>query len=275
MLAKARELPADEIVIDLEDAVAPSEKDAARATLVAELRAGFGERTVSVRVNGIGTEWLPRDIATLAEAVAAGAGPRCLTIPKVESAADVALVEGMIDREAGEAGARFGLEALIETAAGLARVDEIAAASPRLEALILGYADLGASLGMPAENLDPAVDRWHFARAKLLVAARAAGLEAIDGPFLGIADREGLEREASRARSLGYDGKWAVHPSQLEPLNACFTPSPAEIERAREVLDALARSPDGAVRLDGEMIDEASRRHAERVLARAGGSAQT
>lgn len=270
MLAKARELPADEVVLDLEDAVAPSEKDAARAALAQELRAGFGDRAVTVRVNGAGTPWLERDIALLAETAAVGARLDCLTIPKAESSADVALVAGLLESAGGEAAARVGLEALIETAAGLVAAAEIATASPRLQALIIGYADLGASLGMPSEDPDPVIDRWHFARATVLVAARAAGLQAIDGPFLGIDDPAGLAREAGRAQALGYDGKWAIHPSQLEALNARFTPSAGELERAREVLDALARSPDGATRLDGEMIDEASRRHAERVLARAG-----
>jgi len=276
MLAKARALPADELVLDLEDAVAPGDKDAARSALAGELREGFGERTVSVRVNGVGTPWLQADVAEVVGAMAGGARVDTLTIPKVESAADLALVEGLAGaaESAGGADGPVGFEALIETAAGLAHAVEIAASSPRLEALILGYADLAASLGLPPGPVDPAADRWHFARGVLVVAARAAGLAAIDGPFLGIDDPEGLEREAGRAHALGFDGKWAVHPSQLEPLAELFTPSTDEVARARSVLGALADSAAGAARLDGEMIDEASRRHAERVLARAGAAAR-
>lgn len=272
MLAKARALPADELVLDLEDAVAPADKDAARATLAAELREGFGERTVSVRVNGVGTPWLQPDVAEVVGAMASGARVHTLTIPKVESAGELALVEDLAQAAegAGDTDHRIGFEALIETAAGLAHAVEIAASSPRLEALILGYVDLAASLGLPPDPVDPAADRWHFARGTVIVAARAAGLAAIDGPFLGIDDPDGLEREAGRAHALGFDGKWAIHPSQLEALTELFTPSPEEVARAREVLDALAGSGAGAARLGGEMIDEASRRHAERVLTRAG-----
>lgn len=276
MLAKARALPADELVLDLEDAVAPGDKDGARSALAGELREGFGERTVSVRVNGVGTPWLQADVAEVVGAMAGGARVDTLTIPKVESAADLALVEELAQaaESAGGADGPVGFEALIETAAGLARAVEIAASSPRLEALILGYADLAASLGLPPGPVDPAADRWHFARGTVIVAARAAGLAAIDGPFLGIDDPEGLEREAGRAHALGFDGKWAVHPSQLEPLTELFTPSPDEVARARSVLDALADSAAGAARLDGAMIDEASRRHAEHVLARAAAAAR-
>lgn len=272
MLEKARGIPADELVLDLEDAVAADDKEAARATVVAALAAGFGERTVSVRVNAVGTAWFERDVL---EVVRGAAGRLdCLTIPKVESPADVAAVAGLLERAEGEApaGRAVGLEALIETAAGLAGAVEIARASPRLEALILGYADLGASLGLPAES-SGAGDRWHFARGAVIVAARAAGIQAIDGPWLEMDDAAGLEREAGRAHALGFDGKWAIHPSQLEPLNARFAPAPDEVERARAVLTALADGA-GAARLDGAMIDEASRKHAAQVVARAEAAAR-
>ncbi len=267
MLAKARTLAADELVLDLEDAVAPEEKEGARAALVAALAEGFGARTVSVRINAVGTPWCDRDVVAVAEAAGR---VDCLTIPKVESPGDAEVVARLLDMAEQRAGGgrRLGLEALVETAAGLARAAEIAHASPRLEALILGFADLGASLGMPPAG-SAGEDRWHFARGTLAVAARAAGLQAIDGPHLAIDDAEGLRTEAARARALGYDGKWAIHPSQLESLNAMFTPAPGEVERATAVLDALAASDAGAARLDGEMIDEASRKLAEQIVARA------
>jgi len=269
MLEKARSLPADELVLDLEDAVAPGEKDAARETLVTALAKGFGERTVSVRINGVGSPWLERDVADVVGARAGGARVDCLTVPKVESAADLLLVAGLAER-AESGGEAVGLEALIETAAGLARAVEIATSTSRLEALILGYADLGASLGLPAKDPDPSADRWHFARGALIVAARTGGVAAIDGPFLALGDVAGLAREAGRASALGFDGKWAIHPAQLEALNERFTPAADEVERARAVIGALVGAAGGVARLGGEMIDEASRKQAERVLARAG-----
>jgi citrate lyase subunit beta/citryl-CoA lyase len=161
-----------------------------------------------------------------------------------------------------------GLQALIETAAGLSRVGEIAGASDRLETLITGYADLAASLGRPPGAGYPG-DRWHWVRSSVQVAARAAGLQAIDGPHLDIANLEGLRTEAGWARALGFDGKWALHPSQIDPLNEVFSPTQEEVGRATAVLDALAATDgSGAALLDGEMIDEASRKLAAQVVAR-------
>jgi citrate lyase subunit beta/citryl-CoA lyase len=156
-------------------------------------------------------------------------------------------------------------------------VNEIAGSSPRLEALIIGYADLAASLGRPpSARHDP--DRWAFTLDSVLVAARAAGIQAIDGPHLQIDDLEGLAAAASRARDLGYDGKWALHPSQLGPINEIFTPTPDALARAAAILAALEEAEGGggagAALLDGEMVDEASRKLALHVLARAPGSRQ-
>lgn len=264
MLAKAQGLPADEVVVDLEDSVAADAKDEARATVVSALAdATWQGPVVAVRVNGLATEWFARDV----EEVVAGAGHALgsLVVPKVESAEDVRAVE----RQLG--GTSLGLQALIETATGLTRVAEIAAASARMEALIIGYADLAASLGRPASAPYPG-DRWHWVRETVLVAARACGLQAIDGPHLDIADLEGLGVEAERARALGFDGKWALHPSQLDHLNAIFSPRPAEVERAAAVLSALETAEvggRGAAMLNGEMVDEASRKLALQVIARA------
>jgi citrate lyase subunit beta/citryl-CoA lyase len=262
-LAKAAELAADEVVIDLEDAVAVGAKDEARAAVVAALGDWAGPR-VAVRVNGPGTPWCHLDIAAVG---ALGDMPASIVVPKVESPGDLAFVDRLLAGvEAGAGRERpLRVQALIETAAGLAHVHEIAAASSRLDALILGYADLAASLGGARD-----LDAWLPAQHELLVAARANGLQAIDGPYLGVAADEGFHAAAARARDLGFDGKWAIHPSQVDALNEAFTPDEAEVARARAIVAALESAQEGAVTLDGEMLDEAVRAAALRVLARAG-----
>ncbi len=183
-------------------------------------------------------------------------------VPKVESAEEVEEVDSLLGAAA------VGVQALVETAAGLVRAPEIARASSRLEALIIGFADLTASLGRPAVADYPG-DRWHSVRDTVLVAARSAGLQAIDGPHLDVGDLEGLAVEAGRARALGLDGKWVLHPAQIEPVNAVFSPAQEEVDRAGAILAALAEGGGrGAVALDGEMIDEASRKQATQVVAR-------
>jgi citrate lyase subunit beta/citryl-CoA lyase len=261
-LAKAAGLSADEVVIDLEDAVAVGAKDEARVATVAALSAWAGAG-VAVRVNGPGTPWCHLDIAALG---ALAELPGSIVVPKVQVAGDLAFVDRLLDGvEAGAGRERpLRVQALIETAAGLANVQEIAAASPRLDALILGYADLAASLGGARD-----LDAWLPAQHELLVAARANGLQAIDGPHLGVAADERFHAAAARARDLGFDGKWAIHPSQVDALNEVFTPTDAELERARAVVAALESAQEGAVSLDGEMLDEAVRAAALRVLARA------
>jgi citrate lyase subunit beta/citryl-CoA lyase len=268
MLAKAQEQPADELVIDLEDAVVPDGKEAARATVIAAIRDGsWGQRSIVVRVNPLATEWGRRDV----EEVVAGAGEALggLVVPKVESPGELEELDSLLDETEERAGREpVGLQALIETAAGLVRAAEIARASARLEALIIGFADLAASLGR-SSGADYPGDRWHWVRETVLVAARSEGLQAIDGPHLDVRDLEGLAVEAGRARALGLDGKWALHPGQIEPINAAFSPAQAEVDRAGAIIDALAGSEGrGAVSLDGEMIDEASRKLAAQVLAR-------
>lgn len=270
MLVKARTLPADEVVIDLEDAVAPAQKDEARETTVAALRDnGWQARSIAVRVNGTDTPWFERDVRELTER--AGEALGSIVVPKVESAADLEPLERMLESSAGRE-EPLGVQALIETAAGLARVNEIAAAIPRLEALIIGYADLAASLGRPPSvRHDP--ERWGFALDTVLVAARASGIQAIDGPHLQIDDLDGLSAAAGRARELGYDGKWALHPSQIGPINDVFSPTEKELARARAILEALEQAEGGAragaALLDGEMVDAATRKLALNVLARA------
>ncbi|MBN1528246.1 MAG: CoA ester lyase [Thermoleophilaceae bacterium] len=252
MLAKAAALPADEVVIDLEDGVAAADKARARE-LVASVLDGGALAGAAVRVNAPGGDWFEADVAELAGRAGS------LVIPKVDSAAELAQVDIAVPR-----GTR--LQALVETAAGLQSAGEIAAASPRLDALILGYADLAASLGRgPGADVP---ELWLHAQDSVLVAARAAGIQAIDGPHLAIRDDAGLRRWAAHARTLGFDGKWAVHPGQLAAINAAFTPAPDELERAAAVVAALADGSPGAVELDGEMIDEAIRKQALATVAR-------
>jgi citrate lyase subunit beta/citryl-CoA lyase len=265
-LEKASELVADEVVVDLEDSVPSELKEEARAAVAETLRHGrWASATVSVRVNGTSTPWFEDDV----RAVAAGGGRLdSVVVPKVESPGDLHWAETLLF-EAARAARRerpIGLQALIESAKGLRDVNEIAEASSRLETLILGPADMSVALGFasPEEGA-----RWDFVRGAVLVAARAAGLQAIDGPYLQISDAEGLRASAGRAREFGFDGKWALHPAQIEPLNELFSPTPEEVGRAMAILDALAAASEGAVMLDGEMIDEASRRRAEALLARA------
>jgi len=265
MLAKARELMADEIVIDLEDAVAIAVKAQAR-DLVGDVlsgpRAAFGA-AVAVRVNSLAGPWGEADVIELAER--AGSAIDSMVIPKVEGAEDVVAVDRLLEA-VGESAGAIRLQALVETAQGLLHAGEIAAASPRLDALIIGYADLAASLG---RSLGLVPEMWLYAQETVLVAARAAGVQAIDGPYLQIRDDEGLRRSAEHVRALGFDGKWAVHPGQLAIINATFTPLPEELARAEVILAALADIEGrGAVELDGEMIDEASCKLARDIVAR-------
>ena len=271
-LAKGRGLEADEVVIDLEDAVVPAAKEAARAGVAAALAEGFAAPSVAVRVNAIGTPWCHLDLA----AIAASAREHVtVVLPKVEHPHDLGFADRLLAGAEAAAGRAtpVRLLALIETAAGLQAVGEIAGASARLDGLIVGYADLAASLGRPAGG---GPDDWRFAQDAVLVAARAAGIQAIDGPHLGIRDDEPFRAEVAHARALGYDGKWAIHPAQLDALRAAFTPTEAELAEARATLAALDRAAAdgaGAVAVGDRMLDEALAVAARRVLARAGTTA--
>lgn len=274
-LAKAARLGADEAVIDLEDSVIADAKAPARTAAVAALRSWSGG-TVSVRINAPRTPWCHLDLAAIS---ALPLFPHTVVVPKVESAGDLAFIDRLLDGLEAASGrdVPVGVQALIETAEGLAKLDEIASASPRLQTLILGYADLAASLGRSAAGAAN-LDLWLEAQERVLLAARANGLQAIDGPFLGTAVDDRFLAAAQRTRDLGYDGKWAIHPAQIEMLNEIFSPTGAEITHARDVIEALARAQReggaGAVALDGQMLDEALRQSALRVLARAGASAR-
>lgn len=269
MLRKAPTVLADEVVLDLEDGVAATAKDRAREAVIAALSLSqWSRQTVAVRVNAPRTPWCHHDIQALAKLATQ---PVSLVVPKVEAPGDLEFIERLLDgSEAGRV-SPLRVQALIETPAGLSRVDEIAAASERVDALILGYADLAASLGISRPALaDPQV--WRAAQERVLLAARTHGLQAIDGPYLGVEPDKRFVVSARQARDMGFDGKWAIHPSQVLALTEAFTPAPEEVEWASAVIDALARaerdSGSGAVPLGGEMVDEAMRVAALRVLAR-------
>ncbi|HEY6274894.1 MAG TPA: CoA ester lyase [Streptosporangiaceae bacterium] len=267
----ARGLPADEVFLDLEDAVAPAAKAAARGNVIAAVTAGGWEgKLLAVRINDATTRWAYRDVV---EVVAeAGHGLDTVVLPKVTGPGHVAwldLLLGQIEQDTGGERGRIGIEAQIEEASGLAAVDEIAAASPRLRALVFGPADFMASIGMRSLRVDGrpagyAGDAFHYPLMRMLVAARGHGLAAIDGPYLTIGDLAGLRAAAASAAALGYDGKWVLHPGQIGIVNEAFSPGQDDYERAELILDAYRYYTEvehrGAAMLGGEMIDEASRK---------------
>jgi citrate lyase subunit beta / citryl-CoA lyase len=263
MLAKARELEVGEVVIDLEDAVVPDRKRDALAMVVEALGNGFAASRVSVRVNSTDSEWVVDELETLA---ACSGRLDSIVVPKVSGGDDLEFVDQRLT------GTERRVQALIETASGVAGLAGITRGPERLDALILGYADLAVSLGRSSAGA-ASLDLWLAIQDSVLVAARAAGIRAIDGPFLAIDDADGLRASAQRAAALGFDGKWAIHPAQIDPIAAAFTPSDDEVAHAHAVLDALSSaeaSGDGAVSLDGQMIDEPVRQAALRTLSLAG-----
>src|SRR3954451_15853156 len=251
MLAKAASLPADEVIVDLEDAVPAAEKEQARRLAVAALRGGRLGRTTALRVNARTTPWWEDDLRAAAEA-----RPDVVVLPKVESPQDVAAAAELLPLGT-------GIEAQIETARGLAAAEWIASAGHGLEALVFGPADLAASLGVPVLTIGAGAS--DYALGRVAAAARASGLQVLDGPHARLGDDLGLVLSARRALEHGYDGKWVIHPSQIQPVQRIFTPSPADLERAQRLLEAAT----GAARVDGELVDEASRKLAESLLRRA------
>ncbi len=260
---KALDSAVDEVVLDLEDAVTAGRKDEVRES-VAELVGEYGpRRPVSVRVNGPDTRWFGRDLSALSEVADALAS---IVIPKVESTADLEAADRILDK-AGSPDMR--LQALVETPAGIHNADRIACC-PRIEAVIIGYADLGAVLGRSPEAPP---EQWLYVQDRVLHAARAAGVQAIDGPFLGITDGPAFHRACRWAADLGFDGKWVVHPAQVGTALELFTPSVEQVHFARRVLSALEHAEEqgvGAVQLDGRMLDEALAVAARRTLTKIG-----
>jgi malyl-CoA/(S)-citramalyl-CoA lyase len=292
LFEKAAKGAADIVFLDVEDAVAPDDKEHARKNIIAGLNEiDWGTKTMMVRINGLDTHYMYRDVVDIVEAC-----PRLdmILIPKVGVPADVYAVDMLITQieAAKKRTKRIGFEVLIETALGMANVEAIAQSSKRLEAMSFGVADYAASTrarttvigGVNADygvltDKDTAgnrayywADQWHAAQTRMMVACRAYGLRPIDGPFGDFGDPDGYIAAAKRAAVLGYEGKWAIHPSQIELANQVYTPSEAEVTKARRIVAAMAeaaKAGKGAVSLDGRMIDIASIRMAEALLKKA------
>jgi len=292
MFEKAAKSAADIVFLDVEDAVAPDDKPQARKNIIEGLHdIDWGQKTMMLRINGLDTHYMYRDVVDIVEAC-----PRLdmILIPKVGTAADVYAIDMMVTQIETAMGRtkRIGFEVLIETALGMANVEAIAQASKRLEAMSFGVADYAASTRarttvIGGVNRDSGVltdrdadgnreyfwtDPWHAAQTRMMVACRAYGLRPIDGPFGDFNDPDGFVAAANRAAVLGYEGKWAIHPSQIALANQVYTPSDAEVSRARRIMQAMdeaAKAGKGAVSLDGRMIDIASIRMAEALLVKA------
>jgi citrate lyase subunit beta / citryl-CoA lyase len=277
-IAKARGLRADEIILDLEDSVAPAAKADARALVAAAAAAAWPGSTLAVRVNGAATGWAYRDVIEVVER--AGSALHSIVLPKVTDPGHIAwldLLLGQLEQDRGLRPGAIGIEAQIEDARGLAAAMSIATACDRVEALIFGPADFMASVGMRslAVGVPPAGyqgDAFHYPLMQILVAARSAGVQAIDGPYAAIADVDGLRRMAAGVAALGYDGKWVLHPDQIGPVYEAFSPSQEHYDKAELIIrayaDATGLQRRGAVMLDGEMIDEASVKLARGIAAR-------
>ncbi|HEX6957554.1 MAG TPA: CoA ester lyase [Ferrovibrio sp.] len=293
LFEKAAKSAADVIFLDLEDAVAPDDKPQARKNIIQALHeVDWGNKTMSVRINGLDTQYMYRDVVEVIE----GAGDKLdlVMVPKVGTAADIYAVDMLLTQIEAAKGfkKRIGIEAIIETALGMQNIHEIAAASPRLESLHFGVADYSAStrarttsIGGPNPLYGVLTDKdgdkpreffwgdmWHYAIARMVVAARANGLRPIDGPFGDFADAEGYKAQANRAAILGCEGKWAIHPSQIPLANEVYTPPAEEVKKARRILEAMKQAQaegKGAVALDGKLIDIASIRQAEGIVKQA------
>jgi malyl-CoA/(S)-citramalyl-CoA lyase len=277
MFRKALEGEADYIFLDLEDAVAPGDKVQARINVIAALlEHDWRERgkTICVRINGIDTHYMYRDVVDVVEQ--AGHRLDTVLIPKVGVPADVYLVDALLTQIEAVKGIsrRIGIEVIVESALGMANVEAIAAGRGRLEAMHFGVADYAASVRartvvIGGMHPDYPGDPWHYALCRMRDACRAYGLRPIDGPFGDIKDPEGYRAAGKRDAALGIEGKWAIHPSQIELANEIFSPPPAEVDRAKRILVALddaAKAGRGAAQLDGRMIDAASARMAENVV---------
>ena len=277
MLQKGAESNADHVFCDLEDAVAPSVKVEARSKIAWALNnLGWGRKTRCVRINDVTTEWCHGDIIEIVEK--AGSSLDTIMLTKPFTAADVIFVDHMLTQleKKLKLDRRIGIEVLIEEVQALQNVEEIARCSPRLECLIFGMGDYSGSQGIDTRAIGAAGpypgDIFHYARFRITMAARSAGLDAVDGPFANFRDEEGYRSEATRARSLGMVGKWAIHPSQIAPALEVCSPSPKEVERARK-MEAAYRAAEaqglGAVQVDGVMVDVAVLRFVRNTLDKA------
>jgi malyl-CoA/(S)-citramalyl-CoA lyase len=293
MFEKAAQSAVDVVFLDLEDAVAPDQKEQARKNIIQAINdIDWGSKTLSVRINGLDTHYMYRDVVDVIEQT--GERLDMIMIPKVGTSADIYAVDMLVTQveAAMKRKKKIGFELIVETALGMANVHEIAKASKRNESLHFGVADYAAStrarttvIGGPNPDYgvltDPDVDNsrsyhwgdmWHYAIARMVVAARANGLRPVDGPFGNFQDSDGYQAQARRAAVLGCEGKWAIHPSQIALANDVFTPPAKEVERARRILvamDEASKAGKGAVSLDGRLIDIASIRQAEALVASA------
>lgn len=293
LFEKAAKSAADVIFLDLEDAVAPDDKPQARKNIVQALHdIDWGRKTMSVRINGLDTHYMYRDVVEVVEA--AGDKLDLIMVPKVGTAADIYAVDMLLTQIETAKGfsKRIGIEAIIETALGMQNIHEIAAASPRMESLHFGVADYAAStrarttsIGGPNALYGVLTDKdgdkprdyfwgdmWHYAISRMVVAARANGLRPIDGPFGDFSDADGYRAQANRAAILGCEGKWAIHPAQIAVANEVYTPPEAEVTKAKRILEAMKEAQakgQGAVALDGKLIDIASIRQAEGIVKQA------
>jgi len=278
-LAKAPTVPADMTFLDLEDSVAPLEKEAARAKVVDAIKnLSWDDRVLCVRVNAWDSKWTYGDVIE----VVGNAGDRLdeLMLPKVQSASEVVALDlllSQVEQHAGLPPGHIGIEAQIETTTGLINVEEICAASPRLETIIFGPADFAASMEMPVLTGGVQIpeypgDHFHYVFSKILMAGRANRLQVIDGPFLKVRELDALRDFAQRTRVLGYDGKWALTPDQVTVLNELYSPTQEQFDRAWDILDAYRQATEeertGAVMFGDEMIDEASRKMAVKFVSR-------
>jgi malyl-CoA/(S)-citramalyl-CoA lyase len=293
LFEKAAKSAADVIFLDLEDAVAPDDKPQARKNIVQALHdIDWGRKTMSVRINGLDTHYMYRDVVEVVEA--AGDKLDLIMVPKVGTAADIYAVDMLLTQIETAKGfkKRIGIEAIIETALGMQNIHEIAAASSRMESLHFGVADYAAStrarttsIGGPNALYGVLTDKdgdkprdyfwgdmWHYAISRMVVAARANGLRPIDGPFGDFSDADGYRAQANRAAILGCEGKWAIHPAQIAVANEVYTPPEAEVTKAKRILEAMKEAQakgQGAVALDGKLIDIASIRQAEGIVKQA------
>lgn len=278
-LEKAPTIKADMSFLDLEDSVAPREKEAARRQVVSAIRDfSWDDRVLCVRINAWDTKWTYGDVIE----VVGSAGTRLdeVMLPKVQHASDVKALDLLLTQVEINAGlpiGHIGIEAQIESTLGLINVEEICSASPRLETVVFGPADFAASMEMPVltggvEISDYPGDHFHYVFSKILMAGRANGLQVIDGPYLKIKDLEGLRKYCQRTVTLGYDGKWALHPDQVTVINEIYSPTQEQFDLANQILDAYKNATDvelkGAVMFGDEMIDEASRKMALKFVAR-------
>ena len=270
MVKKAFSLPADVIMLDLEDSVPVQEKEEARKRVIAAFREEeWGRKVRAYRINGMDTPFAYRDVIDIVEAV--GDRIDVVVVPKVNDPGEIKAIDYLLTQIELRRGYRnsIGIEASIETATGMLRVEEIAFSSPRLEALVFGVADYGASMMMLSKGISGHGDseefypghRWHFPLSRMTMAAKAAGLAAIDAPYGNYKDPEGLRRSCLLSASLGLDGKWAIHPEQVQTINEIYTPSPEDVRRSQRILEAYEEAQKegcGSLAIDGKMVDAAS-----------------